>query len=118
MKSVTIARAIEMVMAAFQSASSKHPVFASRYLSNGSLSGGKDSQEMLAEVQKTNDKDENSGGCSAESLLLEEMLEADIAYRDGHYMNCVKELSHCGAVVLRMMIMVLTQMSSGREKVN
>ena len=116
MKPMDVARVVEMVMGSLQSAESAHPVFASRYLADGSLGGGTEAQSMLSSVQRVNDQEEKHGGCAAESLLLEEMLEADLAYRDGNYSQCLRELSHCGAVVLRTMLMVIVKMSSGKKR--
>ena len=55
-------------------------------------------------------------GIMLSAELLEEMLEADLAYRDGDYSQCLRELSHCGAVVLRTMLMVIVKMSSGKKR--
>lgn len=105
MKSGYLAGVMEMVMGAVVSAEKKHPRFASRYLADVSREGAVEARRMLEGFQKENDRREHSGGGVAESLFLEEFMEADVAYREGNYVQCLRELSHCAAVVIRMMLM-------------
>ena len=96
---------ITMIVNQYIGAIKKHPFFCNLIPKNSCGYGQqlKGKRSMIKGLIEDDD-------ISAEDLLHCEVLEAMEAYLKGNYRHCLQELAQCGAVILRMMDMVRTEM--------
>lgn len=88
---------IVLVCDSLMKAKTKHPHFADTFCNEEERK-----KDFLKFIQEKND---NAKTHSASSILLEELVEAQVAWLDGDNDECAKELADTAAVVFRMMEM-------------
>lgn len=83
----------------------KHPAFAARFY-DPSTADVKSARQMMHELQKNNNEAERKNRHNAIDIIMEELVEAFIAYVDGNLGQCISELNQLGGCVASAVRMV------------
>lgn len=67
-------------------------------------------RKKMEKMQEYNDQNENYECASAIDILTEELMEAEVAYREGDIAACLLELYQLGGCVISAVKMVAEQL--------
>lgn len=99
-----------MIDAEYAHACKKHPKFVNAWFTY--VPDMPSVKKALGKYRKENSKQRTM---SAYSVLNEEFLEYVEAYYKGNLKHALRELAQCGAVILRMMLMLDKQMKGAKK---
>ena len=94
----------EKISEELKRAKTKHPVFCKEILSKRA------SLKEIRETLKSCRDEIDEGNATSDIILMEELCEAYEAYKMKNYDSCLTELAKCGAVIVRMMEWVQSEM--------
>lgn len=66
-------------------------------------------RKKMEKMQEYNDQNENYECASAIDILTEELMEAEVAYREGNLGDCLNELYQLGGCVISAAKMVAAE---------
>lgn len=107
---MNLTKEISSILCAHEHACKKHPIFCKKIL----LDNNPQSYHEYEKFAKTQNKGE--GGFVAENILLEEVYEALNAYAHGDLENSLDEFAQCGAVIIRIMRQIETELEQKELK--